>query len=508
MVNSGTFDTNALGSGDRNAKVTFTYPDAVSSDSVSTHCKTGASAWSSTADGDAAAASAQSSDESKSVEHETPRKNLDASTGNVDCSVDGEDKSTLCCSVPLEKVQGVLTFHPPKCEEPKPTRKLLDSKGRMTLLCLYCERSFASANLRQKHVERIHSVKKNRRLSSRKQNQLTVTPCIYCEKLGSSENTLKDLFQHLINEHSDKYFGCLPCEERFVINSLLSDHNVSHHQPVPEINEKAPAKLALTEDRSVKEVSVKLTRSKTKPKAEATDNPDRAKKSIRAKNAKLKELRSKKLTVKSSRIALNRRESKRLQVISDAQKKKRQKPAERGKQTNVNKSEPVPEKSSCINPYPEFDHFYRVKKITDHSIDNLKISSLTFDDVFDKTFFNRIKCNIEENLLHHIDGKLFKNEESESRISNFEKISTVQQEIQNSAPENYGCELSLNAVTPVASLSLNSQFGEDFESQIEYGSKPSKKKAQTKKDEVHYKYFTRRKFQVSFAISFIIIIIV
>ncbi|CAH1236586.1 unnamed protein product [Diabrotica balteata] len=500
MVNSGTFDTNALGSGDRNAKVTCTHPDAVSSDSVSTHCKTGASAWSSTADGDAAAASAQSSDESKSVEHETPRKNLDAedvSTGNAECSADGEDKSTLCCSVPLEKVQGVLTFHPPKCEESKPTRKLLDSKGRMTLLCLYCERSFASANLRQKHVERIHSVKKNRRLSSRKQNQLTVTPCIYCEKLGSSENTLKDLFQHLINEHSDKYFGCLPCEERFVTNSLLSDHNVSHHPPVPEINEKAPAKLALTEDRSVKEVSVKLTRSKTKPKAEATDNPERAKKSIRAKNAKLKELRSKKLTVKSSRIALNRRESKRLQAISDAQKKKRQKPAERGKQTNVNKSEPVAEKSSCINPYPEFDHFYRVKKITDHSIDNLKISSLTFDDVFDKTFFNRIKCNIEENLLHHIDGKLFKNEESESRISNFEKISTVQQEIQNSAPENYGCELSLNAVTPVASLSLNSQFGEDFESQIEYGSKPSKKKTQTKKDEVHYKYFTRRKFQAS-----------
>lgn len=67
--------------------------------------------------------------------------------------------------------------------------------------------------------------------------------------------------------------------------------------------------------------------------------------------------------------------------------------------------------------------FLQVKKITDHSIDNLRISTLTFEDVvFDKAFYNRIKCNIQENLLNHIDGKLFKNEESESRISNFEKV--------------------------------------------------------------------------------------
>ncbi|XP_057667518.1 uncharacterized protein LOC130900726 [Diorhabda carinulata] len=489
MVNSGTFDTNAIGQGDRNAKVNRAYSDVeVSPESVN-----------STNDGDVSA-SAHSNDES-TPDDETSNKNLvaDDDVGTIS----DEEKGTLCCSVPLDKVQGVLTpFSTPKVDDQKPTRKLLDLKRkdvvRMTFLCLYCERSFASANLRQKHVERIHSIKKNRRLSSRKQNQMTVTPCFYCEKLNTTENTLKDLFQHLVNEHSDKYFGCLQCEERFFTNSLLSDHNTLQHPIAPSLPEKIRAKDAPIEDATLdNEVTVKLTRSKTKPKTESTENSEPTKTAIRSKNAKLKDLRSKKLTVKSSRIALNRRESKRLQAISDAQKKKRQKPVERGKQTAVNKTEPAPEKSSCINPYPEFDHFYRVKKITDHSIDNLKISSLTFDDVFDKTFFNRIKCNIEENLLHHIDGKLFKNEESENRISNFEKVSTVHQEIQNSAVENFGCELTLNAVTPVASLSLNSQYGEDFESQIEYGAKPSKKKAQTKKDEVHYKYFTRRKFQAS-----------
>jgi hypothetical protein len=113
-----------------------------------------------------------------------------------------------------------------------------------------------------------------------------------------------------------------------------------------------------------------------------------------------------------------------------------------------------------------------------------------------KLFFNRIKCNIQENLLHHIDGKLFKNEESESRISNFEKNSNIPQEIQSLNTENFGCELSLNAIAPTTLL-LSNQFGDDPESQIEYGSKPSKKKTQMKKDEVHYKYFTRRKYQAS-----------
>lgn len=434
--------------------------------------------------------------------------------------------ASVCCSVPLEKIQGVLTpFHQVKSDEETPK-----SKPSRKLLCLYCDRSFVSANLRQKHVERIHFVKQNRRVSSRRQNQqLTVTPCVFCDKLNSTENTLKDLFQHLLNEHSNKYFGCLPCEERFLTAIYLTDHNSRQHEiqlpqthvkrdPLPSNSDtfsRCPStdETIKMEDITVEEVAVKVTRSKMNSKSEDPSNSEENEVNsllTKKKSAKLKELRNKKLTVKSSRITIKRRESKRIQAITksvETQKKKRIKPSEKKaitkpkpEQTNsTNMVEKTAKSvSTCINPYPEFDSFYRVKKITDHSIDNLKISSLTFDDVFDKAFFNRIKCNIEENLLHHIDGKLFNNEESESRISNFEKISNLPQETQSSTSENYGCEISLNAVTPVAALSLNSQFGEDFESQIEYGSKPSKKKSQTKSDEiVHYKYFTRRKFQAS-----------
>ncbi|XP_060519109.1 uncharacterized protein LOC132697554, partial [Cylas formicarius] len=249
-------------------------------------------------------------------------------------------------------------------------------------------------------------------------------------------------------------------------------------------------------------VAPKITRSRSKTKLEDSGFQD-FKKPLGVKkkgSPSIKDMR-KSFSLKTTKVTTLKR-SKRLQAQSkevDTEKGKREKKVSINNKPDLANSTKMPEKtkSGCINPYPEFDNFYRIKKITDHSIDNLKISSLTFDDVFDKAFFNRIKCNIEENLLHHIDGKLFKNEESENRISNFEKVSPVAQTLQNSTSENYGCELSLNAVTPVAALSLNSQFGEDFESQIEYGSKPSKKKAPIKNDEIHYKYFTRRKYQAS-----------
>lgn len=534
MVNSSSYDDSSSQHQiqDRNAKAGFKQPYNVSSDSKSptSPCNNG---FSETADSDLpsdafAIEPTPTKTEFNSDMSNENESNIEEKVEKLHVSGIGDDlNASLCCSVPLDKVQGVLTrFNQPKADEEssksKPTRKLL---------CLYCDRSFVSANLRQKHVERIHSVKQNRRVSSRRQNQqLTVTPCAYCDKLNSIEKTLKDLFHHLVNEHSSKYFGCLPCEERFLTVSHLNEHDSSKHEMPqeetsrsecsPTSNSKTTVKIlqpqesSSTAESTSTEIPVKVTRSKTKPKTEDATVPEteKLKKLVnKKKSVKLKELMNKKLGVKGTRMTIKRRESKRIQAIAkltETQKKRRTKPTDK-KTTNA---KPKPEQSestnstekstrsvpTCINPYPEFDSFYRVKKITDHSIDNLKISSLTFDDVFDKAFFNRIRCNIEENLLHHIDGKLFKNEESESRISNFEKISNLPPENQSASSENYGCEISLNAVTPVASLSLNSQFGEDFESQIEYGSKPSKKKNQIKTDEVvHYKYFTRRKFQAS-----------
>ncbi|XP_050306627.1 uncharacterized protein LOC126743536 [Anthonomus grandis grandis] len=401
--------------------------------------------------------------------------------------------------------EGVVTMEATKTEiKSDMPRKLEHRTVKRKLLCLYCERSFGSANLRQKHVERVHSLKPSRRVSARRLNQLSATPCGYCDKFNDTEHTLNDLFQHLAQEHSGKYFGCLQCEERFLNSTQFVEHNsIKHFTEKPTLMVLLPNASSQIEQLGAggteeEEVTHKLTRSKLKSKLSEESSVKSEERVLpkQKKKSKLKELREKKITVKSSKIAL-KRSSRLKQQAKDPQETQKKRRDKTGKQQLNSAAKQLDKsKTACINPYPEFDHFYRVKKISDHSIDNLKISSLTFDDVFDKAFFNRIKCNIEENLLHHIDGKLFKNEESENRISNFEKVQLVQ-EPQNSNSENFGCELSLNAATPTTSLAINSQVCEDLESQIEYGSKPSKKKPPVKSDEVHYKYFTRRKYQAS-----------
>ncbi|XP_066143674.1 uncharacterized protein [Euwallacea fornicatus] len=475
MVNSGSFDS---ADGNRNGKIRSTQAgDAAlgsqATNSIDAACKSDSSK---SADEDLpseepAIEPTPSKTEINSV---LPRKNAFSSNAGQDTTSEG---------FPSEKTETAEN----KCLADGSEVK---TKNTRKLLCLYCDRTFVSANLRQKHVERVHSVKSARRVSARRQNALSTTPCDHCDKLNSAEHTLNDLFQHLVEEHATKYFGCLPCKERFLTSVHLADHYTSHH--VVENNVLPAASPIVAAQPS--EMPHKLTRSKLRSRKEEPV--------LAEKKPKLKNVRTKKVSLKSSKIALKR--SKRIQQQAKDQelsKKKRRErripSASKVEAASNSKQSPDKPKSSSVNPYPEFDCFYRVKKITDHSIDNLKISSLTFDDVFDKAFFNRIKCNIEENLLHHIDGKLFKNEESESRISNFEKVTLVTQELPNPNADNFGCEISLNAITPAPSISLNPQFGEDFEAQIEYGSKPSKKKTQIKSDEVHYKYFTRRKYQAS-----------
>ncbi|KAL3281305.1 hypothetical protein HHI36_004516 [Cryptolaemus montrouzieri] len=427
-------------------------------------------------------------------------KNSDTSVGCAEEleSSSSATKTSLFCSVPLNKIRSVLSYGNSKAVEDESSLAKIKQVASRKLLCLYCDRTFVSTNLRQKHVERCHSEKQSRRLSSRKlQSQFTTTACFHCDKLPV-EHSLTQLFEHLVTEHSQKYFGCLSCEERFLSQSLLSDHNAKYHAS-PQKRQKSTSVLKIqkevNKDEETKEttnineedkgISQKLTRSMAREKTKPPQN-----------KSSLRQLRSKKIAIKASKIGLKR--SKRLRATQTkvpVRKKKRTKVVETTKLEETTTKTTEKAKANSINPYPEFDNYYRVKKITDHSIDNLKISSLTFDDVFDKAFFNRIKCNIQENLMFHLDGKLFKNEESESRISNFEKNPPTQ-DVPSTSSENFGCDLSLNAITPVTSI-LTPNFGEDLESQIEYGSKPSKKKLQTRQDPVRHKYVTRRKYQAS-----------
>lgn len=419
-----------------------------------------------------------------------------------------DSKASLFVSVPLVKVHEILSSV--KNAEGPSGEAIRSKKTTTRLLCLYCDRTFVSANLRQKHVDRCHSVKQGRRASSRFQSLQSSSGCFLCSALNDKKHSLYELFEHLTNDHASKYFACVKCEERFSTHQNLLDHNGVTHDVVKrsasdselfgaEVNVKNESAIETESDKTLSPESrfkEKFQEDTFESEAVRADADNlKTERSLRTRSAMrrqriLPRLRNNKLSIKSTKLGVRRltRLQTKLGESDKDQQKKRARPAKL-KSSEASKTSGAPPKSSFFN----LEKIFTYKKITDHSIDNLRINSLTFDDVFDKAFFNRIKCNIQDNLQNHIDGKLLENEESDNRISNFEKISP---DAQPMSSENFGSEISVNAATPVPSSLLSSQLGEDIESQIEYASKP-KKRAPVKIDEVHYKYFTRRKYQAS-----------
>lgn len=533
----------------------------------------------------------------------------DMTTLNAKCAP-AKPKASLQCSVPLDKVKNVLDLcrqsptQPPDKSKlsnlyilenylkqkqtivtpidtdapPTPdatTTDLSPSSSRPALkrlLCLFCERTFTSNSLRQKHVDRCHSAGQTRRSSSRTSSHSpSVTACCFCSKLNNTKHTLKQLLEHLVMDHSNRYFACVTCQERFTSMQSLRDHNKSVHN-IEEVDSKSPQPLRLhdssSQDQDVHQTDLKRTSStdiiksdselvsivaaqnsvtpsttkqlkrtfslksilsekkksdekeletseksselhvdfeesiltnvikpsdETKPEettvlrkftrssaAKAKKNNNGATKKISVKSTKngVRSLRTTRATVKQLNNYNKTRKSKLLKnEVADADK------IVELKKPKITSNSVF----SLVNAYT-----YKYEKIYDHASDSIKdANSVQFNAVFDKEFYCRTVCNIRDNLMHHLDGKLNRNIESESRISNFEhnpaSVPETDAKSTSDSYGNFGCDLSLNAVTPVATLLASSQYGEDFDAQIEYGAKASQKKAK-KVAVVKYKF--------------------
>lgn len=100
---------------------------------------------------------------------------------------------------------------------------------------------------------------------------------------------------------------------------------------------------------------------------------------------------------------------------------------------------------------------------------------------FDSSFYSSVSCNIRENLLHHLDGKL----QSSSNITSTPSLpeSKPQQQPQqqqqqqqqsfydhNISQIQLPIDISLTAATPVYSK----EYNEDYENSSEYAQKPGK----------------------------------
>lgn len=106
-------------------------------------------------------------------------------------------------------------------------------------MCLYCDRTFASQKLTDKHSLRTHHAPEGRRLSKRQSTAATVTQlhrypgCSHCSHGKTTTllpaEELPALFHHLIEFHFDAYFACKTCEIRFASADALQTHVIEEH---------------------------------------------------------------------------------------------------------------------------------------------------------------------------------------------------------------------------------------------------------------------------------------
>lgn len=500
---------------------------------------------------------------------------LDLVKNETETTLRPEKKTSLHCSVPLSKVKDVLNLYTNNenlvssfilenlLKKSSETSKNTAPPKR--LLCLFCDRTFQTLSLKQKHVDRCHSSGQSRR-SSRTPGPQSATACSHCSKLNNTEHSWNQLFEHMINEHSNRYFACLTCQERFSSLKFLQEHNkIVHNIEVEEIAKLVEKKEEPIEKTDILVDSVGLKEETTEERV--TTSPEsigrtRSKRNLTIKSPKLEEIekdtyfeeninatkisakdieeeaeeengveevknntkaktnknRNKKLSVKSKKNGVRTLRTRRAAAISKqlnseiiklkGNKKRNNNSNNKTNSNSNNKSEKkdkevVSETKTQVNSSSVFSlvnlFTYKYEKIYDHASDSIKdANSGKFDAVFDKEFYARTVNNIKENLLLHLDGKLNRNIQSENRISNFEHVPTEDAKISkdSSSERNYGSDISLNAVTPVATLLSSSQYGEDFDSQIEYAAKATQKK--TKKDKnLKYK-FPNRKFNSLF----------
>ncbi|XP_014227066.1 uncharacterized protein LOC106652567 isoform X2 [Trichogramma pretiosum] len=157
-------------------------------------------------------------------------------------------RASLHCSIPLTKVEA-SSFSKQLMNAQKAVRRpvalsRLSPAAVQKILCLYCDRNFATISVRQRHTERMHrcassttgrrsertsrhshgSSVGSRAASNKAQQRQT---CLHCSEQKSSN--LEGLFKHMVGSHSDKYHGCLVCSTRYASRDALTRHVSESH---------------------------------------------------------------------------------------------------------------------------------------------------------------------------------------------------------------------------------------------------------------------------------------
>ncbi|XP_044018194.1 protein PFC0760c isoform X1 [Aphidius gifuensis] len=331
--------------------------------------------------------------------------------------------TSLHCSLPLDKVGSILqvtesidnvnlistpvtlseTTALPSSSSPSPSSLTVNksnlkspSSPIVRHLCLYCDRKFLSISLRQRHTERVHQQGGGRR--SERNPRKTNQNCQYCSE--KCNDNLDSIFQHMISNHSDKYYACVQCKTRYSTRDALQQHTNEIH----EINELDKFKnVQITKD----------TNTTTSTTTNRDTIPDKTNEIIKIEFEEEKK-RLVEVTKKSTPIKLNT--------------------------------------LSRLSSPPEFNN--------------------PDSPEFDVNFYKSVSCNIRDNLLHHIDGKLKSNndendvdddDDNKAELNITLSIGDAKQQRLNE-PIN-PIDISLTAATPVYNNNNIKEYKNNDESQ-------------------------------------------
>lgn len=337
-------------------------------------------------------------------------------------------KDKLHCSVSLERLSGIghtstsdrddITNSPDNSEK-------VDSVTTNKILCLYCDRSFASSVLYTKHVERMHQSKSGRRFSARTSTNSATTSnyigCFYCNvgKVTCLESgELSQLVHHLVQRHSDKYFTCEECLIRFQTHELLLKHSDIVHG-CRNTKNQTDITAVLGTDKIVQSslnVLEPVTPLTVEVDFETNELRNRLRRSNDLKNASQSERSSRKQFLSSEEmflsrlgIGLNRSPRSRKGAKNRRGCSSELFQLENSRSTRGNKNS---NKSS----------------VSSESIESSKSLSGKIESIsaaFDEDFYEQVNQNVKRNLSCHLDGKLESGPMSPSPLSPVANITAV-----------------------------------------------------------------------------------
>lgn len=251
---------------------------------------------------------------------------------------------------------------PSSTSSPAPSTSPKSTSPTVRHLCLYCDRKFLSISLRQRHTERVHQLKGVGRRSERNSRKSSQN-CQYCTDKSSScgpGDNLEGLFQHMITCHSDKYHACIPCSTRYSTKEALNVHTRDFHS------------------NSSGTVNVERTTS-------SSELLDRSKDIA---------------TVKESLCTRDLPEQQTHQSYDDKRRIEISSTTATTTITNTTTTTTITTTTTAATS-TKLNIFPRL-------LANKDLSNPASPE-FDSSFYSSVSCNIRENLLHHIDGKLLSN---------------------------------------------------------------------------------------------------